>query len=93
MRLTWMTALCLLTLPGCSLIPQRPPETITVREPVRCLDTAMMRCAGVPERGYGTAAALADGLGEALRALRECQDRHNELRGCVAAHNEGQDGE
>lgn len=56
-------------------------------EPVECLDTAMARCAGVPERAYTDAEQLVLGLGEAHRALRDCQDQHNELRGCVAAHN------
>jgi hypothetical protein len=82
-------ALCLTTLPACSLLRPTKPEPIDrpVIQPLACLDTALEKCEGVPQREYTDGQQIVLGLGEALRALRECQDRHNELRGCVSSHN------
>lgn len=89
MRAICASVLCLLMCGGCSLLPQRQPMTVEVpvAQPLQCLDTAMAQCEGVPRQDYATAHDLAVGLGHALRALADCQDRHNELRGCVSAHN------
>jgi hypothetical protein len=86
---TYAIALCLSLLPGCSLLrpPKAEPVQVPVRQPVECNDRALSACDGVPVREYTTAEGLALGLGEALRALLDCQDKHDELRKCVADHN------
>ena len=83
-------ALCLLTFPACSLLrPTKPdPVQVPVYQPVECLDRALAACDGVPVREYTTAEGLALGLGEALRALMDCQDAHAELLACVMSHNQ-----
>lgn len=90
MRLIYVLALSVLTLPACSLLrpPKVEPVQVPVRQPVECNDRALSACDGVPVREYTTAEGLALGLGEALRALLDCQDKHNELRKCAADHNE-----
>lgn len=90
MHRIYAIALCLLTFPACSLLrpPKAEPVQVPVRQPVECNDRALSACDGVPVREYVTGEGLALGLGEALRALLDCQDKHNELRKCVADHNE-----
>ena len=89
MHRIYATALCLLTLPGCSLLrpAKAEPVQVAVYQPLECNDRALTACDGVPVREYTTAEGLALGLGEALRALLDCQDKHDELRKCVADHN------
>ena len=60
---------------------------MAVYQPLECNDRALSACDGVPVREYTTAEGLALGLGEALRALLDCQDKHDELRACVTRHN------
>lgn len=55
---------------------------------VECNDEVRKVCDGVPSRAYVTATAVVLGLGEALRALRGCQDRQAELLRCLARHDE-----
>lgn len=76
-------------LSSCSLLPPRKPEQIEVPvyQPVDCNDQVRKRCDGVPSRPYVTATAVVLGLGEALRALRTCQDRQAELLRCLEQHD------
>lgn len=86
-----LTIALLLTLnSSCSIWKPSKPEPIDrpIFQPVECVDTALMRCDGVPKREYTGRKALTLGLGEALRALNDCIDRQHELLTCVAKHNE-----
>lgn len=89
MRPIYVLAALALTCSSCSLLrpPKAEPVQVPVRQPVECNDRAISACDGVPVREYTTAEGLALGLGESLRALLDCQDKHNELRKCVADHN------
>lgn len=89
MHRIWILAACLWTFSGCSILPQRKPERIEVPvyQPVDCNDQVRKRCDGVPSRAYVTATAVVLGLGEALRALRGCQDRQAELLRCLDKHD------
>lgn len=89
MRRSFAIALCLPMFAACSMWPLKKPEPVEVPkwQAVQCLDRAQEACAGVPERDYASAEGLALGLGEALRALADCQESHDELRRCVAEHN------
>lgn len=90
MRLLWLCALPLLMSSGCSLKPPKAPEIVQVPvfQPLECNDQALEACAGVPARSYETAEGLALGLGEAIRALLDCMDLHDELLMCVRVANE-----
>ena len=71
------------------MTPPKPPEIVRVPvyQPIECHDQALQACSGVPERAYTTAEGLALGLGEALRALLDCMDLHDELLACVNEAN------
>lgn len=51
-------------------------------------DEALLPCAGVPVRKYSGRKALTLGLGEALRALRDCKDKNRTLVACITKHNQ-----
>lgn len=86
---TFLTVALLLTCCGCSISQPKALDPVKepVYQPVQCLDRATELCAGVPERDYSTLKGVILGLGEALRALRDCQEQHQELTVCVSKHN------
>lgn len=84
-------ALCLMLLPGCSMLRPKLPEPVPVAvkpEPLTCLDRLLQACEGVEMVRPESCADAVVLAGDALTALLACQDRHAELVRCVVEYQE-----
>ena len=84
-----LTALCLLSLPGCSLLSSKPPSApAVVKCPVvQCLDRALTLCEGLRNPPPKTCADAVLVASDALGEIVVCQEAHAALIRCVEQFN------